>query len=190
MTNFEFVFSLLVIVLGLGLSQLFGGLASAVKRRPKLKVGWGTGLLATWVTSETVIFWEMFWRLRNDLPWVTPSLFAGLAMTGLYFFAASLVFPDDLADRETLDGYFMQEKGRVVAAILLAIVLSYAFRAAVWPWSSWQTLPGYIWVELAIIYVAGSAAALTKRRKVAIACLAVMVVVDLFDPIGTLFWPN
>ena len=190
MTNFEFVFSLLVIMLGLGLSQVLSGLAGVVRRRPKLKVGWGTGLLATWVTCETVIFWEMFWRLRNALPWVTPALFAGLAMTGLYFFAGSLVFPDDLADRETLDSYFMQEKARVIGAILLAIVLSYAFRAAVWPWSSWQKLPGYIWVELAIIYVGGFVAAVTKRREVAIACLAVMVVVDLFDPIGTLIWPN
>jgi hypothetical protein len=31
---------------------------------------------------------------------------------------------------------------------------------------------------------------LTKRREVATACLALLVVVDLLDPIGTLFWPG
>src|SRR5206468_10658612 len=78
MTSFEFVFSLLVILLGLGLGQVLGGLASAVKRRPGLKIGWGTGLLAIWVTTETVIFWEIAWRARNDLPFGSPALFAGL----------------------------------------------------------------------------------------------------------------
>jgi hypothetical protein len=189
MTNFEFVLSLLVILLGLGLSQVLGGLASAVKRRPKLKVGWGTGLLAVWVTTETVIFWEMFWRTRNTLPWVTPALFAGLAITALYFFAASLVFPDDLGRRKSLDDYFMAEKRRVIGAILVAIVLTYAFRFAVWPWSFWRELPTYVWASIAIIYVAGPVAALTKRRQLAIGCLAVLVAVDLLDPIGTLIWP-
>jgi hypothetical protein len=65
MSSFEFVFSLLVILLGLGLAQVLGGLASAVKRRPALSVGWGSGLLAAWVMSETVIFWQIIWRARR-----------------------------------------------------------------------------------------------------------------------------
>jgi hypothetical protein len=36
MSNFEFLFSLLVILLGLGLGHVLGGLASVVKRRPPL----------------------------------------------------------------------------------------------------------------------------------------------------------
>lgn len=36
MSSFEFVFSLLVILLGLGLAEVLSGLASAVKRRPAL----------------------------------------------------------------------------------------------------------------------------------------------------------
>jgi hypothetical protein len=189
MTNFEFVFSLLVILLGLGLSQVLGGFASAVKRRPTLKIGWGTGLLAIWVTTETVIFWEVFWRMRDALPWVTPAIFAGLAITALYYFAASLVFPDDLDRRTSLDDYFMQEKGRVVGAILLAVLLSLAFRAAVLGWA-WNVVRWYAWASWAIIYAVAPVAALTKRRKVAIGCLAVLVVVDLLDPIGNLLWPG
>jgi hypothetical protein len=190
MTNFEFVFSLLVILLGLGLGQVLGGLASAVKRRPQLRIGWGTGLLAAWVTTETVIFWEIFWRIGGALPWVSPALFAGLAITAIYFFAASLVFPDDLARRKSLDDYFMAEKGRVIGAILVAIALAFAFRGAVLGWAAWAPLRWYVWASLAIIYVAAPVAMLTKRREVATACLALLVVVDLLDPIGTLFWPG
>jgi hypothetical protein len=189
MTNFEFVFSLLVILLGLGLGQVLTGLARVVKRKG-LKLGWGTGLLATWVTTETVIFWEIFWRVGAALPWVSPALFAGLAITALYYFAAALVFPDDLADRETLDGYFMQEKGRVIGAILIAVALAFAFRAGVLGRAAWAPLRWYVWVSLAIIYVAGPVAALTRRRQLAVACLAVLVVIDLFDPIATLLWPG
>src|SRR5215210_2741357 len=87
MTSFEFVFSLLVIVLGLGLGHVLTGFASAVKRRPELTIGWGTALLAVWVTTETVIFWEILWRMRDDLPFGSPSLFAGLAVAALYYFA-------------------------------------------------------------------------------------------------------
>ena len=111
-SNFEFVFSLLVILLGLALAQLLGGLASAVKRRPALKIGWATALLATWVTTETVIFWEIVWRTRDVMPPDSPALFPGFAITGLYYFAAALVFPDDLASRESLDDYFMREKAQ------------------------------------------------------------------------------
>jgi hypothetical protein len=190
MTNFEFVFSLLVILLGLGLGQVLGGLASAVKRRPTLNIGWGTGLLAAWVTTETVIFWEIFWRTRDALTLITPALFAGLGITALYFFAASLVFPDDLAQRKSLDDHFMAEKGRVIGAILAAITLAFAFRAAVLGRAAWAVIPWYAWVSLAIIYVAAPVAIATRRRQVAVACLALLVVLDLLDPVATLLWPG
>jgi hypothetical protein len=188
-SNFEFVFSLLVIVLGLGLSQLFGGVASAVKRRPRLELGWGTGLLATWVTTETVIFWEIVWRTRDTLPDSSQSLFGGLLVTALYYFAAALVFPDDLDERQSLDDYFMAEKGRVIAAVLAAVLLAFVMRAGVMGMKGWTLIPWYAWTSLAIIYVVGPIAALTKSRKLAIGCLALLVVVDLLDPVESIIWP-
>lgn len=186
MTNFEFVFSLLVILLGLGLGQLLGGLASAVKRRPKLRMGWATGLLATWVMTETVIFWEIVWRTRNDMPSGAPALFAGFGITALYFFAGALVFPDDLAELETLDDYFMREKARVIGAVLVAVALSFALRPLVLGSASWTLLNPLGWASMAFMYAFGAAAMLTRRRAVAVACLAVMVVIDLLEPVGWL----
>ena len=68
MSNFEFVFSLLVILLGLALAEVLGGLARVLKRRPRIRVGWATALIATWTTTETVLFWRVVWRARNTLP--------------------------------------------------------------------------------------------------------------------------
>src|SRR5205085_2733629 len=135
--------------------------------------------LAAWVTTETIIFWEIIWRTRDVLPDDSPELFGGFAITALYYFAAALVFPDYLANRKTLDGYFMKEKARVIAAILLATALAFTFRPAVMGWTSWDLMPWYAWASLAVIYVVAPVAALTRRREVAIGCMAVLVVLDL-----------
>lgn len=189
MTSFDFVFSLLVILLGLGLGQVLGGLASAVKRRPELSIGWGTGLLATWVTTETIIFWQILWRARDALPVGSPSLYAGFAIAALYYFAGALVFPDDLANRKSLDNYFMQEKGRVIGAVLAALTLSFLLRPLVLGSASWAFLTWFDWLSLAIIYTVGAVAIFTGRQRVAVGCVAVLVVVDLLEPAGSMLVP-
>ncbi len=54
---------------------------------------------------------------------------------------------------------------------------------------AWAVMPWYAWASLAVIYVAGPVAMLTRRRNVAVAALAVLVVTDLLDPIESLLWP-
>jgi hypothetical protein len=188
-SNFEFVFSLLVIILGLGLAEVLGGIARAVKRRDALRIGWGTGLLATWVMTETVIFWEIIWQSRDVLTDNSIALFPGFVVTGLYYFAGALVFPDDLDRQTTLDDYFMREKAKVIGAVLAAVALAFGWRRLAMGATAWAVVPWYAWASLAIIYVAGPLAMLTRRRKVAIAALALLVVCDLLDPIESILWP-
>ena len=190
MSNFEFVFSLLVILLGLGLGHLLSGLASVVKRRPAILIGWGSGLLAAWVMAETVIFWRIIWRARDALPDTSAALFAGFAITGLYFFAGAMVFPDDLDGRTSLDDHFMQVKVKVIGAILAAVALSLTLRYLVIGEASWSILTMFDWASLAMIYVLGPVAMHSKRRSIAIGCLAVLVALDVIEPIGSLAWAN
>lgn len=190
MTSFEFVFSLLVILLGLGLAEVLGGLASAVKRRPALRVGWGSGLLAAWVMAETVIFWQIIWRARDAIPGSSTSLFAGFAVTGLYFFAGAMVFPDDLDRRTSLDEHFMQTKAKVVGAVLAAIGLAFLFRQMVLGATSWTLITWFDWLSLALIYTLGPAVMLTGRRRIAIGCLAVLVALDVLEPMAEILWPT
>ena len=189
MSNFEYVFSLLVIILGLGLAEVLGGIARSVRRREKLRIGWATGLLATWVMTETVIFWEIIWQSRNVLSNNSIALFPGFAVTGLYYFAGALVFPEDLDRQASLDDYFMREKARVIGAILAAVVLAFGWRRLVMGPEAWAGVSLYAWVSLAAIYVIAPVAMLTRRRNVAIAAMALLVVIDLLDPIESLLWP-
>ena len=190
MTSFEFVFSLLVILLGLGLAEVLSGLASAVKRRPALSVGWGSGLLAAWVMAETVIFWQIIWRARDAISGTSTSLFAGFVVTGLYFFAGAMVFPDDLDRHTSLDDHFMQTKAKVVGAVLAAIGLAFLFRQLILGQASWTLITWFDWSSLALIYALGPVVMLTERRRIAIGCLAVLVVLDVLEPVAEVLWPT
>ena len=190
MSNFDFVFSLLVILLSLALAEILGGLARVVKRRPRIRIGWASGLLATWCTTETVLFWRVVWRARDALSDQSAVLFAGFIVTAFCYFAAALVFPDDLEGRADLDDYFAQEKAKVIGALLAANTLAFGLRPAAMGWASWSYIEWWGWILLAMLFVAGIAAILTRRRNVAIACLAVLVTIDLLDPVESILTAN
>ena len=190
MTNFEFIFSLLAILLGLALAEVLGGLARIIKRRPRLKVGWATGLLATWATLEIVLFWRVAWRARAYLPDTSPALLTGFVITALYYFAGALMFPEDLGERESLDDYFMQEKAKTIGALIAAAVIAYAARPLVMGAASWSYMIWFDYLVLTCMPVAAIVAIVTKRRRVAIAGLSVLVLFDALDPVQALIWPS
>jgi hypothetical protein len=189
-TNFEFVFSLLAILLGLALAEVLGGLARVVKRRPLMRLGWATGLLATWAILEIVLFWRVAWRARDYLPDTSPALLVGFGITALYYFAGALLFPDNLEERESLDDYFMQEKAKVVGALLAAAVVAYGARPSVMGAASWSYMTWFDVTALSSMFVSAVVAILTKQRRIAIAALAILVLIDALDPIQTIFWPS
>ena len=189
-TNFEFVFSLLGILLGLALAEILGGLARIVKRRPMLRIGWATGLLATWAILEIVLFWRVAWRARDYLPDTSPALLTGFAITALYYFAGALLFPDNIDERHILDDYFMQEKAKVVGALFAAAVIAYGARPAVMGSASWSYMTWFDVGALSSQSISALAAILTTNRRVAIAFLSILVLVDALDPIQTIFWPS
>ena len=189
MSNFSFAFSLFVIVLGLGLAEVFGGLARAVKARPKVRIGWATGLLATLIITRTALFWRLIWRTRDIFPDSSTALLAGVLISGLYYFAGALVFPDEMQGRTDLDAYFMQEKTKAIGAMVAATALSYALRPLILGSASWDYMKWLDWLGLLIIFGAGPVAMLAKRRRLAIGSLAVLVAFSLFGSVARAIWP-
>ena len=188
MTNFAFVFSLLAIILGLGLAEVFGGLARAVKARPKVRIGWATGLLAVWTIARTALFWRFIWRTRDTFPDSSASLLGGVFICGLYYFAGALVFPDEMEGRTDLDAYFMQEKAKAIGALLAGTALAYALRPEIIGWASWSYMDWLDWTGLVIIFGAGSLAMLTKHRSLAIGSLALLVADVVFGGVARTIW--
>jgi hypothetical protein len=190
MSNFEFVFSLLAILLGLALAEVLGGLARVVKRKPRLRIGWGMGLLTAWAIFEIVLFWRVAWRSRDNLPDTSPALLAGFAITALYYFAGALLWPEGLERRDSLDEYFMEQKGKVIGALLAANTLAYGLRPLIMGKASWAYMAWFDYASLTVLTLAAVVAIVARRRSVAIGCLAVLVAIDALDPVEAILWPN
>ena len=186
MSVFEYVFSLYSLLLGLALAHLLSGLAKVVEARGKVRLGWPTALLALVMMSSLTIFWEIAWRARDAVPDNSAALFASLIICSLLYFATVLVLPSDTVQRRDLDEHFFLEKGKVLGCLLLANLLAYGSRYALMGWRTFAYFSWADWIELSL-FVAGCAAGIRlKSRKQIIAILALLLFLNLIDPVSTL----
>ena len=119
MAAFEFFFSFYGLLLGLSVAVIATGMATAIQHRRKIRIGWLTPLLALFVGMDIASFWDSAWVNFRDLPFSYGMLIIGLAITLVYFIAASLVFPHAIEDGASLDDHFWANK-RVV--LMLTVV--------------------------------------------------------------------
>ena len=128
MTEFEFVFILYALLLGLSLIELLAGMGRALELKfasdaggRKFSIGWLTPALAVFVMLDLLSFWVFAWIVRGFLS-VTPlTLLAVMAFAAAYYLAARLVFPTEPDRFADLDTHFMRVK-RVILGILIALV--------------------------------------------------------------------
>lgn len=187
MSSFEFVFSLFSILLGLALAEVLGGLAKMVEARRRLRIGWLTPLLAAVVVVDLTLFWRVVWRARDGMPDTSAALFGALIISGLYYFAAVLVFPDDIADRDELDSHYVAEKTNVFLCIFLANVAAYAARYALMGWNSFAAFSLADWAGVLVGLVACLIGAFAKNRAVNVGVLLLLLFLDLQDPFLSVF---
>ncbi len=173
MSEFEFAFSLFGLLLGLALAEGLGGLARALKASHKVRIGWPTALLGIFVSCDVVTFWVYGWSMRTLVPFTWPTLFAGFLVTGTYYVAASLVFPDDPEEWQNLDGHFWQQRRKVLGGVflcnlaLLGVALSFGLMPAP---TSVRTLI-IVWGIFPLIVVA----AISRSRGVVITALMALI---------------
>lgn len=129
MSAFEFFFSFYGLLLGLSVAVIATGLATAIQHRKKIRIGWLTPLLALFVGLDVASFWDSAWLNFRHLPFSYGMLVAGLAIALVYFIAASLVFPHDLDDGQSLDDHFAANKKVVLLLTIVANFLSLAVMA-------------------------------------------------------------
>lgn len=178
MTNFEFVFSLFGLLLGLALPAVLGGLSNALQERRKIKVGWLTPLLGLLVALDIASFWTITWSIRNALQ---PNYFyflIGLLVTGTYFFIARMVFPTNFTEWPEFDVYYFGHKRWVLIGVLFCNVAASAAQVALGahPFSS---LLDKIMVFL--FFPGLAAAALARGKRLNIGLLLYLV---LLYPLG------
>lgn len=186
MSVFEYVFSLYSLLLGLALAHLLSRLAKVVEARGKVRLGWPTALLALVMMSSLTIFWEIAWRARDAVPDNSAALFASLIICSLLYFATVLVLPSDAIQHRDLDEHFFTEKAKVLGCLFLANVLAYGSRYALMGWRSFAYFSWADWVELGLFLAACAAGIFVNARKPIIAILALLVLLNVIDPVSTL----
>ena len=107
MTEFEFVFPLFALLVGLSITEMLSGLAHALKSKRDIHVGWLAPLLGTLILANLAMFWQGSWEIRHEITASSGSLLLVLMVGGAYFLAASMVFPSWGAEVRDLDEHFM-----------------------------------------------------------------------------------
>ena len=119
MDAFNFAFSLFAIILGLSLAKVLEGFARALRRRRVVHLGWLTPMLAVFVMLDLTSFWEAGWATRKFLTPQYGMLLIGLVLCGLYYIAASIIFPGEFGDRDDFDEHYIEHRRQVLGAIIL-----------------------------------------------------------------------
>jgi hypothetical protein len=163
MTEFEFVFSLFGLLLGLSLAEVLGGLARTLKQWRTVRLGWLTPLLGLLVMLDLCSSWALAYSLKDDIPGNFLTLVIGLFCVGLYFLAATLVFPDDTEKWPDLDAYYFEHKKMILAGMLASRVLARAAQFALGTagWAYFPAFAAFVVLALAAMFARGRAANIT-----------------------------
>jgi hypothetical protein len=129
MSQFEFIFTLYSLLLGLSLVELLSGLGRTVKARlhvdetvkDAFKIGWLTPLLGLFVMLDLLSFWSAAWAVRDMISVNGATLMAIMLFASSYYMAAHLVFPDDIPTDGDLDPHYFRVR-RIVVGVLFVLL--------------------------------------------------------------------
>jgi hypothetical protein len=125
MSPFELVFAVFGLLLGLAIAEVLGGFSRAVKLRrsaKQVRIGWLTPLLGLVVILDLTSFWIVAYGARDQLSVDYLTLIALLAIVGIYYLAASLIFPDDPEEWPDFDLHYDRQNRFVLLGLLAANV--------------------------------------------------------------------
>lgn len=170
MTEFEFVFPLLALLIGLSVAEMLSGLSQALKSKRDVRVGWLTPLLGMLILINLAMFWQGSWEIRHGITASSASLLLILVVGAAYFLAASMVFPSWGSHVRDLDEHFM--KNRTVALLAIAACnLVYFVRVAMILHGTdiWWWVGNVLFIGVLLV------AALARHRQVIFAALWTLI---------------
>lgn len=123
MSGFDLVFAVFGLLLGLAVAEVLGGFSRAIKlkrgARP-VRIGWLTPLLGIFVMLDLTSFWMAAWEAREQVGANYLTLIAVLVIVGIYYLAATLIFPEDPEAWPDFDDWYDRHKRMVVGGLLTA----------------------------------------------------------------------
>ncbi|KMS55581.1 hypothetical protein [Sphingobium cupriresistens] len=123
MSGFDLVFAAFGLLLGLAISEVLGGFSRALKLKRgarAVRIGWLTPLLGLFVLLDLTSFWLTAYEARAQMDANYLTLTAVLALVGVYYLAATLIFPDEPEDWPDFDQWYDRHKRLVIGGVLCA----------------------------------------------------------------------
>lgn len=185
MDAFNFVFSLFGLLLGLSLAEVLSGFARALKHRRIVHLGWLTPLLAIFLMLDLTSFWAWAWGARTYLQPEYGYLLLGLIVSGLYFLAASLVFPPEFGTAQDFDAHYFQHRRQVLGAVVLCNLIGQGWIIIL----SIPQLPPRVLVENGLFYAFLGAAIVTWRKLPSLVILIVLIGLYVFAGVASFIQP-
>jgi hypothetical protein len=187
MSPLEFVFSLFGLVLGFSLVEVLSGLVKTVKLRGKVRIGWLVPLLGFFVMVDLTSFWSIAWVLREKIPANYAVLLLGLTISGLYYFSASMVFPDKPEEWPDFDAWAAAHKRQVMGGIFASNLMATAAVFSLLPPAAFTT---YLYVTNGGLLAAMLASALVKPHWATGVLLAAMLAFYFWSSLLPLLMPT
>lgn len=123
MTQHEYVFVAISIILGLALTRLLGHMGGLIRAHKRIKFHWATALWAMSIMLLTLQMWWVGWALRDLAEWSIIDFLFLVAGTVFIYGAAELALPvEDYDLANDLELNFLghsQSLGRVSAAFMV-----------------------------------------------------------------------
>ncbi len=123
MSGFDLVFAAFGLLLGLAISEVLGGFSRALKLKrgtKPVRIGWLTPLLGLFVLLDLTSFWLSAFEARAQIDANYLTLVGVLALVGIYYLAATLIFPDAPEEWPDFDDWYDRHKRLVIGGVLTA----------------------------------------------------------------------
>ena len=127
MSPFELVFAVFGLLLGLAVAEVLGGFSRTLKLRRSAKpvrIGWLTPLLGLFVVLDLTSFWLLAYGARDQIAANYITLVAVMAIVGIYYMAATLIFPDEPEEWPDFDDWYDKQNRLVIGGLLTANIAS------------------------------------------------------------------
>jgi hypothetical protein len=180
-SQFEFVFVLYSLVLGLSLVELLNGLGRTLEFMlareagdRAFSIGVLTPLLALFVILDLLSFWIFAWTVQEHVAADRFTLLGVLVFASAYFLASRLVFPSDPENFIDLDTHYFRVRRVVFAMLLVMVAVQWLFLLSI-PGLGEKLITPISLAMTGVLVGLMAAAMILKGKRASMAVLALLI---------------
>jgi hypothetical protein len=178
MTEFEFLFSVFGLLIGLTFIEIAIKFADAIDAHSRRPIGLLTPLLALFVMVDVAGYWLFAWSVRDLLHVRWRTVFVALTVALIYYLSASMIFPRSEGEWKTLDEHYWARKRLVIGGVLLV-------ESATMAWQLTRAVPAlddyWYWIYQLPYFIPMAALLFTRSRRVDVALFMILIGMVLFS---------